>query len=71
MKLGSRCIDKNFDLKFIKTKEKAKRIRVNNNASAPIRPYAQKLDEEKNKDKTTKNVIEKISGKKFYLQNKE
>ena len=71
MKLGSRCIDKNFDFKFIKTKEKAKKIRVNNNAAAPIRTYAQKLDEENNKDQTPENIIEKISGKKFYLQNKE
>ena len=71
MKLGSRCIDKNFDFKFIKTKEVAKKIRVNNNIAAPVRPYAQMLDEEKNKEQTPKDIIEKINGKKFYLQHKE
>lgn len=69
VKFGSRCIDKNFNLSFISTKQKAKKIKINLNGSAPIRPYVNMLN---NKNEATqKEVVDRIENKKFYLEEKE
>lgn len=69
VKFGARCIDKNFNLSFISTKQKAKKIKINLNSSAPIRPYVNMLN---NKNEVTpKEVVDRIENKKFYLEEKE
>lgn len=69
LKIGSRCIDKNFSLQILSTRKNAKKIKVDLNVSAPIRPYVSMLTQD-NEDipEEIKSIIE---GKKFYLTNKE
>lgn len=69
IKFASRYIDKNFDLNFIKTSKAAKKIKVNLNSSAPVRPYVEVL-RSKDKEETPKEIMQKIEGKKFYLEKK-
>lgn len=70
VKIGSRYIDKNFDLKFVKVKDRLKKIKISHNISAPIRPYAQMLNDEKKKKEMPKEVRKRLEGKKFYLEKK-
>ena len=70
IKMPIRCIKENFNISFLRTKKEANNIKINFNSSAPIRKYAEKrrLSE---KDNTSKDIINKIDGKKFYLQKKD
>lgn len=63
--LPNRCIKKNFNINFIKTKKQANKI----NKSAPIRPIAERLNDEEYE--TPEHVLKEIEWKKFYVQKKE
>ena len=69
IRMSNRCILKNFNIEFIKTKKEANKMRIETNMSAPIRPIAKKLDN--GEYEPPKEVLKQIEGKKFFVQKKE
>ena len=69
LRLPNRCIKKNFNINFIKTKKQANKIKIEINKSAPIRPIAERLNDEEYE--TPEHVLKEIEWKKFYVQKKE
>ena len=69
LRMPNRCIKKNFNINFIRTYKDAKKIKIEINKSAPIRPIAKRLNDDEYE--TPEHVLKKIEGKKFYVQKKE
>ena len=69
LRLPNRCIKKNFNLEFIKIKKYTSKIKVDSNKSAPLRAIAKKLDSED--INVPEDVLRKIEGKVFKVQNKD
>lgn len=69
LRLPNRCIKKNFNINFIKTKKQANRIKIEINKSAPIRPIVERLNDDEYE--TPEHILKEIEWKKFYVQKKE